>query len=75
MIQVVATHPKGYARIERLFPSLNDDALNHIDSMESEGFSVSILNLPSHIDTPERLAAHYLDQFLDMYQDEKEQFN
>jgi hypothetical protein len=75
MIQVVATHPKGYARIERLFPRLNNDALDHIESMESEGFSVSILNLPAHIDTPERLAAYYLDQFSDMYQDKNELFN
>jgi len=75
MIHITATHPKQYARIERLFPSLNTEAIDHIEAMEAEGYTVSIINLPPQIDTFEAYSTTLLDQFSEMYQDRKEQFN
>lgn len=75
MIQITATHPKQYARIERLFPRLNTEATDHIESMESEGYIVSIINLPPQIDTFEAYSEMLLDQLSDLYQDRKERFN
>jgi hypothetical protein len=75
MINITATHPKQYARIERLFPRLNTEAMDHVEAMEAEGYLVSIINLPTHIDTFQTYSAMLLDQLSEMYQDGKEQFN
>jgi len=75
MIQITAMHPQGYSRIERLFPRLNTEAMDHIDSMEDEGYIVTIINLPPQINTFEAYSAMLLNQLSDMYQDGKEEFN
>jgi len=75
MIRITSTHPKQYARIERLFPRLNTEAMAHIEAMETEGYIVSIINLPPQIDTFEAYSTMLLDQLSEMYQDGKEQFN
>lgn len=75
MIQITAMHPKGYSRIERLFPRLNTEAMDHIETMETEGYIVTIINLPPQIDSFEAYSVMLLDQLSDIYQDGKEQFN
>lgn len=75
MINVIAKHPKGYSKIEQLFPNLSPEAMTHIESLEADGYLIEVINLPSHIDTPQAYAANLLDLVADMYQDDKETFN
>ena len=55
-----------YAKVEQLFPELNEEAMDKIETLEASGFIVSIQVLPSHIKTPEQHAAVLLDQFAEM---------
>lgn len=75
MIQIIALHPKGFATLERLFPNLSDEAMNHIETMEADGYLVTINNLPSQLDTPEAYSLMLLDQWSDLYQSENDKFN
>ena len=62
-------------RVEQLFPSLNEAAMDKVEQLETDGFIVSIQPLPSHIKTPEQYAATLIDQFTDLYLPETKNLN
>lgn len=61
-----------YAKAERLVDAITDEVESWIETLEQSGFTVSLTNLPSHIDTHEVYAAILLDQFAEMYLPETE---
>lgn len=56
-----------YAKAERLVSELNDEAMDWADKMEQAGFVVAMVQLPSHIKTPEQFAAILLDEWAEQY--------
>jgi len=56
-----------FAKVEQLFPELNEEAMTQVETFEAAGFIVAIHNLPSHIKTPEDYAMLQLDKFAELY--------
>lgn len=64
-----------HSKVEQLFPELNQEAQDQIEKLEESGFIVTIVNLPSHIETPEQYGMVQLDKFVEMYLPETEKMH
>lgn len=57
----------SYSKIEQLFDDMNDEAFERINYLESLGYKVDIIKLPSYITTPQEYSIILLDQLRESY--------
>lgn len=69
MILIKGTN-KMNSRVERLFNSLNNEALDFIKELEDQDFQVTVLNM-KEIDSPREYALSILHKFESLYETSK----